>query len=157
MPGAKKAIKVKNHLFHACQPHKEISETSSQKPCNFITFTPGLLMATSIPGVEIFSWKSACVVFFYMQNWNFGGTSESERTLSAILVLRLWYRTLFSYHSRVMPSLRSMVWSNSEMARMFIRLVDTFTFTGTSTLVPASMVKGGTFLVLTQHTVETYQ
>ena len=34
------------------------------------------------------------------------------------------------------------------MASTFIRLVDTFTFTGTSTLVPASMVKGGTFLVL---------
>ena len=24
--------------------------------------------------------KTACVVFFYMQNSNFGGTSESERT-----------------------------------------------------------------------------
>jgi len=37
-------------------------------------------MAAGIPGVGIFSWRSACVVFFYMQNWSFGGASESERT-----------------------------------------------------------------------------
>ena len=36
-------------------------------------------MAPSIPGVEIFIWKSAWVVFFNMQNLNFRGAPESER------------------------------------------------------------------------------
>ena len=42
-------------------------------------------MAASIPGVEIFSWKSACVVFFNVQNSNFRVTPESERTRFVLL------------------------------------------------------------------------
>ena len=42
-----------------------------------VVFTE-LLMAASIPGVEIFSKKSACVVFFNMQNSNFMAAPESE-------------------------------------------------------------------------------
>ena len=37
-------------------------------------------MAASIPGVQIFSWKSACVMCFNVQNSNFRVAPESERT-----------------------------------------------------------------------------
>ena len=37
-------------------------------------------MAATIPGNEIFSYKSACGLFFNMQNSNYGGAPESERT-----------------------------------------------------------------------------
>ena len=43
--------------------------------CNFF---PVLLMATSIPGVEKFSWKSVCEVFFNELNWNFRVAPKSE-------------------------------------------------------------------------------
>ena len=43
----------------------------------FENFFLELLLAATIPGVEIFNWKSACVVFFNMQNWNFRAASES--------------------------------------------------------------------------------
>ncbi len=55
MAGAKKVVITKNHFFHACQLRKGIFEIHSQQNCNFITFSLGLLMAYSIPGVEIFS------------------------------------------------------------------------------------------------------
>ena len=43
-------------------------------------------MATGIPGVEIFSLKSACVVFFNMQNSNFMAAPESETYGFALLL-----------------------------------------------------------------------
>ena len=46
----------------------------------FHNFFPELIMAASIPGIENFSWKSVCEVFFNMQNWNFRVAPESERT-----------------------------------------------------------------------------
>ena len=55
MAGAKKVVILKNQFFHARQPRKGIFEINSQQCCNIITFTPGLLMAASIPGVENFS------------------------------------------------------------------------------------------------------
>ena len=66
--GAKNVVIIKNQFFHACQPCKGIFEIHSHRCCDFTTFFPELLMAASIPGVEIFSWKSAYVVFFNMQN-----------------------------------------------------------------------------------------
>ena len=51
--GAKKV--VKNQFFHARQPRKGIFEIHSHWCCNFITFFPELLMATSIPGLKIVS------------------------------------------------------------------------------------------------------
>ena len=77
---AKKVFNIKNQFIYAHQPRKGIFKIHSHQHCNFITFFPELLMAASIPGVEIFSWKSACVVFFNMQNSNFRGAPESERT-----------------------------------------------------------------------------
>ena len=59
-----------------------------------MTTFPELLMAATIPGVEIFSWKSACVVIFYMLNSNFGGASESER-----LGLYYWKTGKFDFQS----------------------------------------------------------
>ena len=84
--GVKKGVKTKNQFFHAHQPRKGIFEIHSHRSCNFVTFFLELLMAASIPGVEIFSWKSACVVFFNMQNLNFRGAPESERTGFALTV-----------------------------------------------------------------------
>ena len=55
MAGAKKVVRTKNQFFHARQLRKGIFEIHSQWYCNFITFSPGLLMAHSIPGVEKFS------------------------------------------------------------------------------------------------------
>ena len=52
---SQKVVIIKNQFFHARQPCKGIFEIYSQQCCNFITFTPGLLMAASIPGVENFS------------------------------------------------------------------------------------------------------
>ena len=46
----------------------------------FHNFFPELIMAASIPGIENFSWKSVCEVFFNMQNWNFRVAPKSERT-----------------------------------------------------------------------------
>ena len=66
MAGAKKVVKIKNQFFHARQPRKGIFEIHSLLCCNFMTSFLELLMAATIPGVENFSWKSACVVFFYM-------------------------------------------------------------------------------------------
>ena len=37
MTQAKKVIKVKNHFFHACQPHEEIFEIRSYRS---LIFTP---------------------------------------------------------------------------------------------------------------------
>ncbi len=51
----------------------------------FHNFFPELIMAASIPGIENFSWKSVCEVFFNMQNWNFRVAPESERTGSVLL------------------------------------------------------------------------
>ena len=87
--GAKKVVKIKNQFFHARQPCKGIFEIQSHWCCNFMTFFPELLMAASIPGVEIFSWKSACVVFFNMQNLNFRGAPESERTGFVLAFIKL--------------------------------------------------------------------
>ena len=55
MGGAKKVVKTKNQFFHARQPRKGIFEIRSHQSCNFVTFFLELLMAASIPGVEIFS------------------------------------------------------------------------------------------------------
>ena len=77
--GSKKFVKIKNQFFHARQPRIEIFEIHSLLGCFFMTSFPKLLMAATIPGVEIFCWKSAWVVFFYMQNWNFGGAPESGK------------------------------------------------------------------------------
>ena len=63
---SKKVVIIKNQFFHARQPRKRIFEIHSHWCCDFTTFFPELLMAASIPGVEIFSEKSACVVFFNM-------------------------------------------------------------------------------------------
>ena len=46
-------------------------------------------MAASIPGVEIFSSKSACVVFFNMQNSNFMAAPESETFGFALILIHL--------------------------------------------------------------------
>ena len=54
--------------------------------CNFF---PVLLMATSIPGVEKFSWKSVCEVFFNELNWNFRVAPESETT-GFVLLCTAW-------------------------------------------------------------------
>ena len=52
---AKKVVKTKNQFFHVRQPRKENFEIESYWCCDFMTFVPELLMAASIPGVEIFS------------------------------------------------------------------------------------------------------
>ena len=54
--------------------------------CNFFQV---LLMATSIPGVEKFSWKSVCKVFFNELNWNFRVAPESETTGFVLILIRL--------------------------------------------------------------------
>ena len=53
--GAKKVVIIKNQFFHARQPRKGIFEIHLHRGCDFTTFFPELLMAASIPGVEIFS------------------------------------------------------------------------------------------------------
>ena len=90
MAGGKKIIIIKNHFFHARQQHKGIFVIHSLLCCNFMTSFPELLMATTIQGVEIFCWKSACVVLFYMQNSNFGGASESERIGFVLATKMIW-------------------------------------------------------------------
>ena len=55
MAGAKKVVIIKNQFFHAHQLCKGIFEIHSHQGCDFTTFFPELLMATGIPGVEIFS------------------------------------------------------------------------------------------------------
>ena len=57
-------------------------------------------MAPTIPGVEIFSQKSACVVFFYMQNWNFGGASETETTELALVQI-LFRGSVYITHGEI--------------------------------------------------------
>ena len=52
MTGDKKVKVTKNQFLYARQPRKGIFEIHSQRYCNFITFSPGLLMAASIPVVE---------------------------------------------------------------------------------------------------------
>ena len=89
MAGAKKVVKIKNQFFHAHQPRKGIFEIHLLLGCFFMTSFPELLMAATIPGVEIFCWKSAWVVFFYMQNWNFGGAPESGRTGLALIAMAM--------------------------------------------------------------------
>ena len=91
MAGAKKVDKIKNQFFHARQPRKGIFEIYSLLGCFLVTSFPEVLMAATIPGVEIFSWKSAWVVFFYMQNSNFGGAPESERTGFALMCNAIEY------------------------------------------------------------------
>ena len=69
----------------------------------FHNFFPELIMAASIPGIENFSWKSVCEVFFNMQNWNFRVAPESERTGCVLIHRRaitdrlpfLWVKWLF--------------------------------------------------------------
>ena len=80
MAGAKKVVKTKNQFFHVYQQRKGIFEFPSHRCCIFRTFFQSFLMAVTIPGVEIFSQKSACVVFFNMQNSNFMAAPESEIT-----------------------------------------------------------------------------
>ena len=53
--GAKKVVIIKNQFFHARQLRKGIFEIHSHWCCDFTTFFPELVMAASIPGVEIFS------------------------------------------------------------------------------------------------------
>ena len=77
---AKKLVIIKNQFFHARQPRKGIFEIYSLLGCFLMTFFPQLLMDPALPGAEIFSWKSAWVVFFYMQNSNFGVNPESGKT-----------------------------------------------------------------------------
>ena len=90
MAGSKKVVIIKNLFFHACQPRKGIFEIYPLLGCFLMTSFPELLMAAAIPGVEIFSWKSAWVVFFYMQNSKFWVNPESERTGFALM--RHWYQ-----------------------------------------------------------------
>ena len=52
LAGAKKVVKIKNLFFHVRQPCKGIFEIHSHRSYNFF---PELLMAASIPEVEIFS------------------------------------------------------------------------------------------------------
>ena len=73
-------------------------------------------------------------------------TSSSDRTFRASEVLRLWYRTLFSYHLSVIPNFRSIVWVNSDMASTFFSCIDTLIFAGIREL-SLVIVKGGTFLL----------
>ena len=47
--------KTENQVFHARQTRKGIFEICSHWSCNFVTFFLDLLMATSIPGDEIFN------------------------------------------------------------------------------------------------------
>ena len=67
--------------------------------CNFF---PVLLMATSIPGVEKFSWKSVCEVFFNELNWNFRVAPESETT-GFVLIFTYFFlkyqNTKFSFNN----------------------------------------------------------
>ena len=51
--GAQKVVRTKNQFFHARQQGKGIFEIRSNRSCNFVTFFLELLMAASIPGVEI--------------------------------------------------------------------------------------------------------
>ena len=76
--GAKSVVTIKNLFFDARQPCKGIFEIHSHRCCDFSTFFSELLMAASIPGVQIFNWKSACVLSFNMQNSNFMAAPESE-------------------------------------------------------------------------------
>ena len=55
-------------------------------------------MAASIPGVEIFSWKSAYVVFFHMQNLNFRGAPEFERTGFVLISRRTEAKMILGYN-----------------------------------------------------------
>ena len=51
-----------------------------------------------IPGVEIFSYKSAFVVFFNMQNLNFRGAPESGRTGFVLTRIASICDLYFYYH-----------------------------------------------------------
>ena len=85
--------------------------------CNFF---PVLLMATSIPGVEKFSWKSVCEVFFNELNWNFRVAPESETTGFVLMV-----NTIYSFPS------------NSNTLDMLVRSgSDRRSFSPTSNVVP---------------------
>ena len=55
MAGAKKVVKTKNQFFHIFQLRKGIFEFPSHRCCIFRIFFPELLMAATIPGVEIFN------------------------------------------------------------------------------------------------------
>ena len=69
---------IKNQFFHARKTKEFLNPfTQALKFHNLFT---ELLMAASIPGVQIFNWKSGCVMFFNMQNSNFRVAPESERT-----------------------------------------------------------------------------
>ena len=57
-------------------------------------------MAAGIPGVEIFSSESACVVFFNMQNSNFKAAPESERIGFVLLTA-----VVFFYFTRSLTKL----------------------------------------------------
>ena len=92
MARAKKVAMMKNQFFHSRQPRKGIFEIHLLLGCFFMTSFPELLMAATIPGVEIFCWKSAWVVFFYIQNWNFWGALESERTGFALMSVYSAYK-----------------------------------------------------------------
>ena len=92
--GAKKVVIIKNQFFHARQPHKGIFAIYPLLGCFLMTSFPELPMAAAIPGVEIFSWKSAWVVFFYMQNSKFWVNPESERTGFALLPNWNWSQFL---------------------------------------------------------------
>ena len=54
MADAKKVVKMKNQFFHARQPRKGIFEIRLLLGYFFMTSFPELLMAASIPGIEIF-------------------------------------------------------------------------------------------------------
>ena len=51
----------------------------------FQNFSPELLTAAIIPGVEIFTENSACVVFLNMQNSNFRAAPEFESNGFALM------------------------------------------------------------------------
>ena len=77
---SKKVVIIKNQFFHAYQPRKRIFEIHSQLGCNFITFFPRASKGRQYSRSWKFQLKISLCSVFYMQNWNFGGTSESERT-----------------------------------------------------------------------------
>ena len=64
----------------------------------FHNFFLELIMAASIPGIENFSWKSMCEVFFNMQNWNFRVAPESERTGCVLIHTYLTY--CFTFYTK---------------------------------------------------------
>ncbi len=81
---SKKIVIIKNQFFHARQRNFWNLFTSG---LFLMTFFPELLMAATIPGIEFFSWKSAWIVFLNMQNANFRGASESERTKCVLMMV----------------------------------------------------------------------